>query len=284
MWVSLNGTLSDQTFRDSYAMDLQLSPDGRYLYCADVTNFRVVVVNTAAAQVVGSVRVGRYPYALAVSGQRVYVANIGMFEYSPVPEPGGRSRFDKRGLTFPPFGFPSSEFKASRSRSSHSRSWRPERAEFLLSVGLGCVRPGAPEGSLPHQDRSPRGSACRQRQRRSEAVLPTSLWLGVTTCGSPMATTTPSNVLDLATARIVRKTRLQPSPLTARLRGVGPSGMALSPDGRRLYVAESGINAIAVLEPMTLRVLGHLPTAWYPYRVAVSHDGKSLAVIRRRLR
>jgi YVTN family beta-propeller protein len=85
--------------------------------------------------------------------------------------------------------------------------------------------------------------------------------------------------LDLATARIVRKVRLQPSPLTARLRGVGPSGMALSPDGRRLYVAESGLNALAVLEPTTLRVLGHLPTAWYPYRVAVSRDGKYLAVI-----
>ena len=57
-----------------------------------------------------------------------------------------------------------------------------------------------------------------------------------------------------------------PSPLVARVRGVSPSGMAVSPDGKRLYVAELGINAIAVLDAKTLAVLGHIPTAWYPYR------------------
>jgi YVTN family beta-propeller protein len=55
--------------------------------------------------------------------------------------------------------------------------------------------------------------------------------------------------------------------------------MTVSPDGKRLYVAEMGINAIAVLDASTLRVLGHIPTAWYPYRVAISPDGKTLACI-----
>jgi len=53
----------------------------------------------------------------------------------------------------------------------------------------------------------------------------------------------------------------------------------MSPDGRRLYVAEMGINAIGVLDPQTLAVFGHIPTAWYPYRVAVSPDGRHLACI-----
>jgi hypothetical protein len=44
-------------------------------------------------------------------------------------------------------------------------------------------------------------------------------------------------------------------------------------------VAELGINAIAVLDPVTLKVLGHMPTAWYPYRVAVSPDGRHLVCI-----
>ncbi len=38
--------------------------------------------------------------------------------------------------------------------------------------------------------------------------------------------------IDLAKNRIVAKQRLMPSPLVARLRGVGPSGMAVSPDGK----------------------------------------------------
>ena len=85
--------------------------------------------------------------------------------------------------------------------------------------------------------------------------------------------------IDLRQGKIEARGRIVPSPLVAGLRGVGPSGMAVSPDGRRLYVAESGINAIGVLDAATLTVLGHIPTAWYPYRVAVSPDGRRLACI-----
>ena len=55
--------------------------------------------------------------------------------------------------------------------------------------------------------------------------------------------------------------------------------MAVSPDGSKLYVAESGINAIGVLDARTLQVLGHIPTAWYPYRLAMSPDGRRIACI-----
>jgi len=85
--------------------------------------------------------------------------------------------------------------------------------------------------------------------------------------------------IDLAKNRIVEKKRIVPSPLVRRVRGVSPSGMAVSPDGRRLYVAELGINAIAVLDTRTLAVLGHIPTAWYPYRLALSPDGRQLVCI-----
>src|SRR5262249_14223870 len=83
-----------------------VSEDGRYLYCADVTNFRLAIVDASERRVVGSTPVGRYPYTLAISGKRVFVANIGLFEYSAVPVPtDGKS--DPRGLTQPPFGYPS---------------------------------------------------------------------------------------------------------------------------------------------------------------------------------
>ena len=106
--VSLNTALGGKQYDDSYAVDVKVSRDGKHLFCADLTNFRVVVVDTEQRRVVGSVRVGRYPYALALAGNRVYVANIGLFEYSPVPPPE-KDGFDHRGLTFPPFGYPSPE-------------------------------------------------------------------------------------------------------------------------------------------------------------------------------
>src|SRR5205823_6044534 len=109
--VSLNTEVGARKYEDSYVTDVKVSGDGKYLYCADVTNFRVVVIDAGQRRVVGSVRVGRYPYALALSGNKVYAANIGLFEYSPIPAPTDRHS-DKRGLTFPPFGYPSEEARA----------------------------------------------------------------------------------------------------------------------------------------------------------------------------
>ena len=118
--VSLNVEVGGHKFEDSYVVDVKASADGKYLYCADVTNFRLAVIDARERRVVGSVPVGRYPYALAVCGEKVYVANIGLFEYSPVPPPkDGRS--DKRGLTFPPSAIrakrPATEWKSKDERS-----------------------------------------------------------------------------------------------------------------------------------------------------------------------
>ncbi|MEP6754508.1 MAG: hypothetical protein ABJA67_03320, partial [Chthonomonadales bacterium] len=85
--------------------------------------------------------------------------------------------------------------------------------------------------------------------------------------------------IDLTTMKIAARTRITLNPATAQLRGIGPSGMALSSDGKQLYVAESGVNAVAVLDPKSLSIKGHIPSAWYPYRVAVSHDSGQLATI-----
>ena len=104
--LELNSPAAGRDFQDSYAVDLRLSSDGNYLYVADVTNFRVVVFDLRRGKIVQSVPVGRYPYALAEIGNQVFVANVGVFEYSPIPAPKD-TRFDPRGLTRPPFGFPS---------------------------------------------------------------------------------------------------------------------------------------------------------------------------------
>jgi YVTN family beta-propeller protein len=56
-----------------------------------------------------------------------------------------------------------------------------------------------------------------------------------------------------------------------------PSGLAVR-DGR-LFVAESGINAVGVLDASTLRVIEHIPVGWNPSAVAFSPDGKVLYAI-----
>ena len=61
------------------------------------------------------------------------------------------------------------------------------------------------------------------------------------------------------------------------LRGVMPSGLVVH--SGRLYVAESGINAVAVIDATTMQVVTHIPVGWNPSAVAFSPDGTTLYVV-----
>lgn len=282
--IALNGEVNGRTWADSFAMDIKLNREGTTLYCADVTNFRLIVVDAVQRKVVGAVTVGRYPYALAVQGKRVYVANIGMFEYSAVPPPASDAN-DKRGLTFPPFGFPSRE--ATNGVDFEGRHipglGDPYVPESFSVWGVDVSAPAQPRvvsraktglliGAPSDNGKTVGGSAPNYLVMEQSAGEPSALWIS-------NGNNDLIERLDLRTNKITRRVPIRPSKLVAHLRGVGPSGMALSPDGSRLYVAESGLNAIGVIDAKSGKVLGHIPTAWYPYRVVVSPDGKKLLCI-----
>jgi len=277
--VSLNTAVGGRAFEDSYAVDVKVSQDGKHLYCADVANFRVAVVDADKRQVVGSVPVGRYPYALAVVGDKVYVANIGLFEYSPIGPPSD-DRFDKRGLTFPPYGYPSDEARDGVEFEGRKIPGlgEPNVPESFSVWGVDVSNPQAPKvisrlktgllvGATSDNGKTVGGSAPNFLAAHDNALF-----------GSN-GNNDMIERIDLVKGKIAEKQRIIPSPVVKRVRGVSPAGMAVSPDGKRLYVAEMGINAIAVLDTKSLEVLGHIPTAWYPYRVALSPDGRRLVCI-----
>lgn len=49
--------------------------------------------------------------------------------------------------------------------------------------------------------------------------------------------------------------------------GQTPSGMALSDDGRQLFVAESGFDDVAIVDTASGKVISRIPTGWYPMSV-----------------
>jgi len=250
--VSLNTEIAGRNYDDSYAVDVKASPDGKHLYCADVTNFRLVVVDAERRQVVGAVPVGRYPYALAVLGDKVYTANIGLFEYSPIPPPSG-DRFDKRGLTFPPFGYPSQEARngvefegrkipgLGEPNVPESFSvWAVDVSNPKTPKVISRVKTGLLIGAPSENGKTVGGSAPNFLVAQGGALF-------VANGNNDMI-----ERIDAARNHIAARQRIVPSPLVARVRGVSPSGMTVSPDGKRLYVAEMGINAIGVLDTKNL--------------------------------
>src|SRR5256885_16715538 len=51
-----------------------------------------------------------------------------------------------------------------------------------------------------------------------------------------------------------------------------PVGMAFDSSRGWLLVAEAGINAVGVIDTHDMRVLGHIPVAWFPTRVMIHED------------
>jgi YVTN family beta-propeller protein len=84
------------------------------------------------------------------------------------------------------------------------------------------------------------------------------------------------SVLDDRDHKVIRTIAVQPFP--TKVAGIAPTALAISPDGARLYVACGGINAVALIATATGVLEGTIPTAWYPNSLALSPDGKQLAI------
>src|SRR5262249_56906916 len=66
-------------------------------------------------------------------------------------------------------------------------------------------------------------------------------------------------------------------------KGSNPTGLALSPDEKTLYVTNGGTNSVAVIrleqDLDDSRVIGLIPTGWYPNAISLSGDGALLYVV-----
>jgi len=69
----------------------------------------------------------------------------------------------------------------------------------------------------------------------------------------------------------------------SRLKGSNTNSVTLSPDERFLYATNGGMNDVAVIElaraPAESRVVGLIPTGWYPNAVSFSADGRFAYVV-----
>src|SRR2546427_6091806 len=265
-------SLSTPARPDAFLTDIALSADGRLVYALDLAHYRMVVVDAVERVVLSSIGVGRNPFALALTrdGCRAYVANMGTFQYSLVEtRPGG----DPRGLAFPPFGYPSREAREGTVAEGRKVPGLgdPNVDEACSVWGIDVADPRRPAVMARLKTGLPVGAAIG-------GSSPAGLVVSADTLFVTNATNDTVEAYDLGTHQRRWRALLAPEPSLAALRGVLPFGLALSPDGGRLFVAESGINAVGVLDARTGAVLGHAAAGWYPSRVAVSPDGQRLYV------
>jgi len=274
--ITLDGTFQGQKFENSLPGELKLSPDSQRLFVLDLAHFRLVVIDTQSKQIIASVPVGRMPFGLAVSldGRRVYVSNVGMFQYSLLPGYDPKDQRDT-GLDFPPFGFPSKEAEAGTTVAGkqipglgdpnvpESNSlWVIDVSDAASPRVTAKIRTGIPVGEKSVGGSSP------------GAVVAGHKKVFVSNAAQDSIT-----IINARTHHVEKTLVLEPAQWLRGLRGVLPFGMALTADEKRLYVACAGINAIAIVDAEGGKTIyGYLPTAWFPVRVALSPDNKALYV------
>ena len=272
--VTSNGTKTP----DGYIGDMKLSRDGRYLYAVDQMLFRMIVVDTKLKQVVASVATGRYPFGIILSPdqQKVYVANVGMFEYSKIGNIEAQKDYQK-ALGFPAFGFGTEEMKngaridsmdipglgdpnVPESFSVWSFSVKnPINPEIQAKIKTGALVGEVIEGIPAVGGSSPNSLAATDR------------YVFVSN-----GTNDNISVIDMEHDTIATQIPLKLHEAVKQFRGVIPFGLAVSPNQKRLFVAESGVNAIGVIDIPTLTVVGHIPSGWFPAKIEIAPDGKTL--------
>lgn len=293
--ISLDGEFNGKSYRHSFSGGLALAPKDKLLYALDLAHFELVGIDPHIGHILWRVEVGWLPFALALSpgGDRVYVCNVGMFRYSALPgfDP---LRKGETGLDFAPFGMGSWEAERGTRREGKTVPGlgdpnAPEsNSVFVLDAGknppeiLERIRTGRAIGNGFMTGRGAKGAAAQPgtiQAREYGSVGGSSP--GAVVAGRERVYVSNSaqdsiSVINAAKNQLVTTVRLAPSPAVAGLRGVLPFGLALSSDESRLYIACAGINAVAVFDTAANRILGYIPTGWFPARVAVSRGGDTL--------
>jgi YVTN family beta-propeller protein len=88
------------------------------------------------------------------------------------------------------------------------------------------------------------------------------------------------SVIDTATDSVTRTIYVGGQGPDQTLLGASPNAIAVSPDGKTLFVANGARNAVAVVDADATAdaVRGSIPTGWYPMSVAVDHSGAELFI------
>ncbi len=266
--------LNQGGFADSFSADLAFDAERGMLYVLDQANFRMVVFDTRKNRLVASVPVGRLPFAIALSPdrRRVYVTNIGMFQYRAIP---GASADNARetALPFPAFGFPSQDAeKGAKRRTAAGEVDVPGLGDpnVLESNSVAVVNvedPASPRVEKFIRTGRPFGSGSDGGSSPS-GVLAAAGRVFVSNSHNDSVT-----VIDAVTNEIVGEIAIR-IPGLESLRGVLPMGMSYDDSHGWLLVAEAGINAVGVLDVHAIdvhamRVIGHIPADWFPTRVLV---------------
>jgi YVTN family beta-propeller protein len=278
-----NGYLSTGA-KTTFPAGMQLSPDGRFLYVACNGDNSIAVIDLYQHAVVQQVPAGYFPYGVAVSadGQRIYTTNWGVNGYqfaSPSYDSGTGNLLSLSPVPGNvPDGFyvPKASTTGANPMSSSVSLFRAPGGNGANLTALGAIASSTAPDDL-YQIGGTHPSAIVTVRNPATGV--------------EMLYYTKSNSDSLGVVRLDQYSVMPDFDLSAisltladghRVHGSYPTALVASPDASKLYVAESGINSVAVIDisrPLAPVLLGRIPTGWYPTSLSLTGDGNFLFVV-----
>jgi YVTN family beta-propeller protein len=259
-----------------------LSPDGKWLYVACNGDNSIAVIDTTTQKVVQQVPVGYFPYAVSVSadGTRVMVSNWGVTEYKfQNPTYDGTGKLSSIGTTGnEPFGFfvPVTDAAGDNPKTSSVSILSAPNGDGSQLTLLGSVYQGHALDDLNNVgDTHPSavGIVIPSDRRGEKSTTGQILYVALSNSDT-------IGLIDITSNQAIGSLDLSLFP-GKPTHGTQPNAIVISPDNTRVYVAEAGINSVAVLDssiPSQPKLLGRIPTDWYPTAVTLSSDGRALYV------
>ncbi|HEY2474047.1 MAG TPA: YncE family protein, partial [Candidatus Cybelea sp.] len=226
-----------------------ISQDERDAFVADNLGDTIVELDLASRSVVRSIPVGDFPLYVEAGHDVVISSGGGFSTYRALSTPAPR----------PQFAAP---------------AFDPSKSSTLSVLALAAGNAIADPASVP-MDAAPDGTDVVGGAAPGAIALSKDGTLAYVA----LANVDKVAVVSLVGApQVVRGLDLRLYPGAPY--GAQPSAEALSRDGKRLFVALAGLNAVAVLDakrPTRYRY-GLIPTAWFPSAIALSPNGRYLYV------
>jgi DNA-binding beta-propeller fold protein YncE len=252
---SLDGIVSGIQFEDSFTSDLTLLSSKNELLVLDRANFRMARISLADGQMKESIPTGRLPFGVSISLDQKYafVANVGMYSY-PLVEGTNLLNLNKQYIPYHPYANDTKESREGTviegKKIPGLGDPRSDEAMSVFQIDLQSnkiikkYKPGFQLGEMVEEMEVVGGSS------------PNSLALGSQYAYVSNATNDNIAVLDFKTQKIKSHIPIQFSPLLDKRRGYLPFGLCLSKDEKTLYVTCLGLNAVAVIDVISMKTKG----------------------------
>lgn len=279
-FISCAAEIDGIDYTHGYLGDMKINNAGNRLYVVDQINFIMLEIDLEKEKVINRVPTGRYPFGICLSPDesRVYVANVGMFEYSRIASINPDS-ITQTSLDYPAFAYNSKE----AIEGIHNDSvdipglGEPNVPESFSVWTIDLKATGGPKII----SKTKTGRLIGEKVEGIPAVggaSPNSLVASDKYVFVSNGSNDNISVIDPKVDTVVATIDLPLDSRIDKFRGLIPFGLAISPDQKRLYVAESGINAIGVIDLESLKLIGHIPAGWFPSKLAITPDGQNIIV------